>query len=338
VLFGLGWLTLWSALHLVMPGPAPARRLAPLPLLALTSACWLAVSLLNPYGIRLLLALLRASVPASRHIPEWHPLDITSELGAPYALLCLGAGACYGVSPQPRRRLHTALLVIGASLPLLAQRHIPLSAIILVMLSAPHLMPALHRMGLRRPAPPPRLAVTVSALLLSCGLAISAVRRVPCIPLRLSASPPIPVRALATLAASGVSATAVMPYPWGSHALWFLRGRLRPQSDARREAPLTRDTLRTDLNFQYGLEDWDRLLTRYRPDLVLVPPAQPSHALMSRAPGWRAVYADPVATIFARDGSPIASRLAATRPPAIPADGEGSCLSEQLPTPRGRAS
>ena len=45
--------------------------------------------------------------------------------------------------------------------------------------------------------------------------------------------------------------------------------------------------------------------------------------LMRLAPGWRLVYEDPLCSLFAREGSALATALTDALPPAIPYDGYG---------------
>jgi hypothetical protein len=48
--------------------------------------------------------------------------------------------------------------------------------------------------------------------------------------------------------------------------------------------------------------------------------------LMKTEPGWRLVYRDSFAALFAREGLPIVAVLERTPVPSLPPDGAGLCV------------
>jgi hypothetical protein len=77
-----------------------------------------------------------------------------------------------------------------------------------------------------------------------------------------------------------------------------------------------------NIQFIFGVGDWDHLLDDHPTDLALIPRHLPVYNLLQLKPGWSPVYEDGVAAVFARDGSPLAARIRATPPPELPPDGD----------------
>jgi hypothetical protein len=128
-----------------------------------------------------------------------------------------------------------------------------------------------------------------------------------------------PVRAVALLKASGVSGNLAVEFNWGEYALWHLGPALRVSMDGRRETVYSREVYREAMRFLEGVGAWDDLLKRPETDLVLVGRAVPTFNLLRLSPGWRLVYEDDLAGIFARQDSALGARIRQTPlPPENP--------------------
>jgi hypothetical protein len=60
--------------------------------------------------------------------------------------------------------------------------------------------------------------------------------------------------------------------------------------------------------------------------MALVKTGLATFNLMKLEPGWRLVYQDSLAALFAREGLPIVDVLERTAAPSLPPDGAGLCV------------
>ncbi|HVA80278.1 MAG TPA: hypothetical protein VNF29_05090, partial [Candidatus Binataceae bacterium] len=92
---------------------------------------------------------------------------------------------------------------------------------------------------------------------------------------------------------------------WGSYIFWHA-----PDSkvfiDGRFEMVYPLDVQRDYLDFLSGGAGAARVLAAYPHDFVMVETDAPPYRFMLRQAGWRLVYRDPVAALFARADSPAA--------------------------------
>jgi hypothetical protein len=128
---------------------------------------------------------------------------------------------------------------------------------------------------------------------------------------------------VAVLRDSGVSGNLAVHFDWGEYAIWHLAPALKVSVDGRRETVYDGEIYSANIQFIFGVGDWDRLLDDHPTDLALIPRHLPVYNLLLLKPGWSPVYEDSVAAVFARDGSPLAARIRATPPADLPPDGDG---------------
>jgi hypothetical protein len=128
---------------------------------------------------------------------------------------------------------------------------------------------------------------------------------------------------VSVLRESGVSGNLAVHFDWGEYAIWHLAPALKVSLDGRRETVYDEEIYSANIQFIFGVGDWDRLLDDHPTDLALIPRHLPVYNLLLLKPGWSPVYEDSVAAVFARDGSPLAARIRATPPADLPPDGDG---------------
>ena|SRR5690242_21430206 len=112
-------------------------------------------------------------------------------------------------------------------------------------------------------------------------------------------------------------------FAWGLYTIYQLGPAVKVSVDGRRETMYRQDVYLENLQFQFGEGDWDALLRNHDTELALVRTGFPASNLMRLKPGWRLVYADPTAELYARDGVARLGALGITRPPRLPHDGRG---------------
>jgi hypothetical protein len=322
VLAGVAVVALWAVVRLVRPTGDLGRFTHAALLLV---ACGLAL-LLNPYGVGLIIFLLRTATVPRPEIAEWAPLAVASLPGLVYLGLLM---VCtFGLVASRRRRVPEALLILGATAvgPLISNRHFPLFALALVVLGGEHLADA---WGRRQPRTGDLLGrsrgVAAAGILVSLILIGLALPRFGCI----RVDPyyfPFPARAVALLKESRVRGNLAVPFAWGEYVIWHLGPGVKVSVDGRRETVYPEESYRQSLDFERGTGDWDALLKAAPTELILAPFGSPTANLMSRTGGWVPVYGDSFCMLFVRAGSPSIRRIVETPVPALPDDGAGLCF------------
>ena len=323
-LAGIALLLVWGGAH-VLAAALRRRRGQPhggpaLLVVGVTVAGGVLATLVNPYGFRLWSFLLQTATVARPEITEWSQTALATWEGACYLILlalCAYAMFVRGRRPELPGLAIFLSLAFGA---LTAVRHLPLFGLAAPILAADSLA-TLSRL---RGAPGPSLRARLGPLLLLATGALLALA-VPWLrgPRIEAAAMDFPARAVGVLQGSAVSGNMAVHFDWGEYAIWHLAPRIRVSVDGRRETVYDQETHAANIQFIFGVGDWDRLLDDHPTDLALVPRHLPVYNLLLLKPGWSPAYQDPVAAIFARDGSPLAARIRATPAPDLPPDGDG---------------
>jgi hypothetical protein len=339
VLAGLAVLWVWCAVHLAaqVVQTRRARALLEPPgvwLLLAVVACSLA-TLLNPFGIHLLI-LMAVNVPAPRpEITEFQPIRILSLEGLAYLLLL---GACVAGFLCTRRKRSPALVAVFAGMalaPLLAIRHVPLFALAAVVLAGEHLADAWQRWSVGHDSPGERDSLAGQRTRLSAGCFVAAAALVflglpHLLCIRMDPQQPFPARAVALLKDSGVRGNVAVFFDWGDYVLWYLSPEVRVSVDGRRESTYSEEVYAENMSFLYGTSAWDKLIEQHPShptDLVLLRKDFPVYNLMKLKGKWELVYEDAYCAIFVPRGSAQGERIRAMAPRTdIPENGAGLCF------------
>jgi hypothetical protein len=326
VLAGAGAIGLWAAVELVgriRKAPFSIREIGAIAGVTVAS---LAAILANPYGGELVTFLLRTATVPRPEINEWAPVRLTSVPGLWQLGLSAVALAAMIASRLPRNPGTIAVLVAALLLPLVAQRHLPLAAIAVIVLAGPHAADAWSRWVdrgnmIREPSRSRRVAGLVAGVL-GVLLGLGGLLRFGRISLD-AAYFDYPAQAIGLIRASGVTGNLLLPFNWGEYAIWHLAPRVRVGMDGRRETVYSDATYAAYLDFIQGQGAWSALVDRPETDLVLVDTQSPPANLMRLRGDWVRVYEDAVAALFARQGSPLIAPLGRTRVVERPVDGTG---------------
>jgi hypothetical protein len=324
-LAGIALLLLWGAAHAVLAAKrrragAPARSPG-LAAVGLTVLGGVLATFANPFGVRLWTFLLETATVARPEITEWAQTALATWEGACYIVLLAGCAYAMVVRGRPPDPPGLAVFVVLAFGALTAIRHLPLFGLAAPILAADALGALSSRRapagpGRRRLGPAPLLLLLVAGLV---ALAVPWLRG----PRIEAGAMEFPARAVGVLRGSGVSGNLAIHFDWGEYAIWHLAPEVRVSVDGRRETVYDEETHAANIQFIFGVGDWDRLLDDHPTDLALVPRHLPVYNLLLLKPGWSSAYEDSVASIFTRDGSPLAARIRATAPPDLPPDGDG---------------
>lgn len=326
VLAGVGILLLWALAYLVvalLKGRRPAVLLsAPVRTVVLATVASLLATLLNPYGVHLVLFLLRTATVPRLEIVEWQPVNILSVEGAIYLGMVLAAMA--GLFYSKRRRSPTLLFLYGimAFLPLVSVRHLPLFALAALVIAGEHMGDIWQQLssspqkgeGAHRRE---RLEAWLAGLfaLASIVFAIASIDHFRCIRVNPSF---YPYRAVTLLERSGASGNMAVHFNWGEFALWHLGPEIQVSMDGRRETVYDHEVYLENVAFMLGTGDWDALLTEHGTQLVLVGRDTTTHNLVELKPGWPILYQDAVSAIAVEEGSPLVEPIRAIKPPSVP--------------------
>jgi len=293
---GLAWLLALTLIPLLagQPWKKEATRFV---------LCFLA-TLVNPFGWHLWISTARALLATRRGFPEWAPVvwwpDVADYLG--YKLLLLGVIGAFAflLTRRDERRLDfPSLLLIAAFLvlSLVSVRHTPLFAIVVGAL-LPDLLPheppvssilhPVHRLGY--------LCLRFALLLvpLYAGFML-----LPGDGLELGyPSVSCPVHAVDFLEHENCRGRLLVPFNYGSYALWRLRGHMRVSMDGRYDLVYRPETYQKVEDFFFARPGWPALLHSPPPNAVLVPRVDPVYAKLKTQPGWLEVYRDPTDAVF----------------------------------------
>ena len=174
-LAGLAFVLLWAGLHVVFSWQRMTRRWQTLRFGAIGPAlvATLLATLMNPYGINLLI-FLRTAFTSRAEIAEWHPLHPVAAEGIGYVVMLVLATVGLVRSRRRQRPALVGMLLAAALLPLVARRHLPLFGIAWALIAGEHIAHAWPRLLAGRTAGP-RQSAWVWALPLGIGVAAVAI-------------------------------------------------------------------------------------------------------------------------------------------------------------------
>ena len=327
-LAGLGIVAIWTAVHVVGSLKKADRKTAfasrsPL-ILALLAALCAAATLVNPYGVHLLSLLLRTATVARPEIGEWQPISIASPEGVVYLVALAVSIMALLRSARPRRPALLAVLLVTAILPMLALRHLPLFALSFAVIVGDHLADVWNRWspssGPSARRLPAAVALIGAALFLGAALPYFSCIRIDPSFVRF------PARATAVMRQAGVQGNLATFFDWGEYLIWHLGPGVRVSIDGRRETVYSPETYHKNLQFLYGVGEWDAILNDPRTDMALVSRDQPTYNLIRLKPGWVQVYEDSLSAIFSRLDSPQGEAIRRAASSDLPPDGDGLCF------------
>jgi hypothetical protein len=321
---------LWANLHAgfaMLPATlalaALCGRSGTRPRYALLAAASGAATLLNPYGWRLhehIFGYLNSSWILD-HVREFQSPSIRAEGAVVFALLLLGAVAVAGRAG----RLEAALVLVWGFAALRSARHVPFFA----MVGAPVAASACAAWWRRHsesahPQSPGRILWDLSQDLgrrwrfsAWCPAAAAALLFVTAgagAGFPESRFPVVAVERNARFLAPPAEMPRVLTSDqWADYLIFRLYPRQRVFVDGRS------DFYGASLGQEYGTlmaaeSGWRELLGRYGFSLALLPNDWALSTVLDREPGWRLVYRDPVAVLYARCGADPPVRAGRPRP------------------------
>ncbi len=293
---GLFWLLIVAVLELIGRGDWSKWLLR----FALSAAA----TLVNPFGVELWVSTARALVTSRHGFAEWAPVSWIAEPGIypGYKLLLIFVVVALAVQLYRKgwRRLdQPALIFIGVFmlLALDSARHTSLFAVV-----AGVFLPGLFPMKWPRffdRGPVRRLGMVAvnSALIIipffSALIVMGDAR------LALEFPPnSCPVASVEFLQSKKIHGNLLVPFNYGSYALWELRGKMRVSMDGRYDLVYRPETYQRNEDFFDAKKGWYDTLTHPKPDAVLVPRSRAVYYKLRSDPGWKEAWHDPYDTVF----------------------------------------
>jgi hypothetical protein len=110
----------------------------------------------------------------------------------------------------------------------------------------------------------------------------------------------VPVRAVDYLQRHHLPSHVLVEYTWGGYLLWRLFPAYRPFMDSRADTLYTASVLNGYLDMFNAAASWSSDLQEYKVQTVLLPPRAPLLRVLQGDKHWRKVYADSDAMIYTR--------------------------------------
>jgi hypothetical protein len=265
--------------------------------------CLLA-TLINPFGIELWIITTRALVTTRRGFNEWAPVswwpDIIAYPGYKLLLFVLiPALVIYIYRRGWSRADRPIVLLIGffMLLSFTSARHTSLLAMVVGAL-LPGLFP--HEPQTEQIENPIRRLgyMAFRAALLIIPL-FSALLVYPGEGFQLRLDPvSCPVQAVDYLKDKNIRGNLLVPFNYGSYALWHLRGEMRVSMDGRYDLVYTPQTYQRVDDFFFARGDWPSLLTTPKPDAILVPISDPIYPKLLTEAGWNEAWHNDTDAVF----------------------------------------
>jgi hypothetical protein len=254
-------------------------------------------TLVNPFGVQLWISTGRALFITRRGFDEWAPVSWRPDDYPGYKLLVLAMLVLLGLLWLRRewKRVNrpTLFLLLGAlALSLISARHTPIFALV-----AGALLPELAPPEPRFEDHPSRLGwfAVVTALTIIPLFAALSLLPGDGLTLRYPATS-CPVKAVDFLLHTDTRGNLLVPFNYGSYALWRLP--MRVSMDGRYDLVYRPETYQRVEDFFLARGDWEGML--HVPSAVLTPLADPVCAKLQTLPGWSEAYHDKTDAVFLR--------------------------------------
>ena len=305
--------------------------------LALMVVAGVLATLVTPWGIGLWYlvghALFASNIRAI--IVDWMPLIPalarqwhSGHLGVIFYACVIGliAGFVITFALTPRAGRDLPLVAIAAMMSwaaFSAARNMPLAAIACAVPLARHteLLAGRWRKDPAAQAglPDERGSRAWSSTLLPAGLALALALLLGLFSPRLAEDHAYPAGAVAFLQEHRQSGNVLGDFGWGQYLIWHLAPGSKVFIDGRYDTVYPTKLINDYLRFYFDWPGAAAVLSAYPHDFVLIPPHAPANALMSRTPGWKLVYGDRDARLFARADKSLPAIAAAPASGAAPA-------------------
>ena len=290
---GLGILAVWAFVYLITHRNRSVW-LQMIPPLLLSGMA----TLINPYGVDLLVFIFGNLDDPRLEITEWRPLQVHSLMGAMYLfwLVLVILGLIF--SRKPRKLALMIPLAITAYLPFVSLRFGLFFILTALVFAGEHIgdawnrvMPA-FKVSSKRKALLPFVAIIVGLTI--CAWKISNFSGIP-----IKDPSAYPIASVTLLDQSGVSGNLAIHFDWGDYAIWHLTPGIKVSLDTRREMAYSDQVYKIKIRYMLGIGEWASLLEDYSTDMALVKSSSPTDNLMRGRSDWSLIYRDEISVLYA---------------------------------------
>jgi hypothetical protein len=288
------------------------NRKNPVKYLGILAAC-VPVTLINPYGFKFWQYMAEALTMPRPYITEWEPINIfyppTDWLGFKVLLLISIIGIGYSLIFKIKKIDWTTLLLILTTLALtLRQERQAIffiiaasvfsydyfySAIspIIAKISA-KLTPRLSEKTLEL-ADFTRQSIVYALIIVVCGYFSITSSHI------INVKPEYyPVQAVEFIRINNVKGNLLVPFNWGSYALWKLYPQCLVPIDGRYEEVYTNDVYMDITRFAFSLNGWGGVLKKYHNDIILINKDSKTFYALKKLNNWKMIYNDKYSAVF----------------------------------------
>jgi hypothetical protein len=266
--------------------------------------------LANPYGSEYYGYLFRSATMLRPHVSEWAPLWRTSSPADVVMFVVSLAIMAYAVAWRGARNARgLAILAVTALAGMLRSRlgqfyAVAWMAYVPAWVETTPLGASMRAFFLRRGGLLVATWIPATVILLTLLIPLRPwMFQVPGAPLPdLGVHSYYPVGAVKYLSDVGFRGNVMVPFDWGAYVSWKLHPAVKVSMDGRYEAAYPNAVAEESYKFFMGEPGWQRILTAYPTDVLLMPIQLPLARLMPEATGWRRVYADPAFVLYIRPG------------------------------------
>ena len=256
--------------------------------------------------------------PMTRYtIADWIPL-VPALINAPagsvdqkyfaFVLLFFAAAVVsVALTPKGGDLALVAVASVMLAMAFMAVRNIPLAVIAIAPVFANHLGRLVRkREGSATPASSaremPRAGWAVFEILIAVAAIVFA-RTYGVLSPGIDASDS-PVRAVDFMKVHGLKGNVLADYAWGQYLIWHSAPESKVFIDSRYDLAYPAAVVADYMELDRGEAGGAHTLASYPHDFVLVRNGKPSAQLMNTAAGWRLIYHDEIAALYARIDSP----------------------------------
>lgn len=283
---------------------------------AVSAVLFGALSLVNPYRWRLWSFVAASAAEWRPYLSEWAPFNPVRYFWQHsdfVALATLSIGSLF-YSTRAKRLPALLVLILTLLAAFVIRRNIPLFAITAALLAGEHVDAALRRLAVHTQIRVPIFLRTVALTLfiLTCAFYTVRVDKKKFWEIEIPRDR-FPTDTVFFMRQMELKGNALVFFDWAEYCIWKLYPDFRQFLDGRFDSAYSRQVIRDYFNFLYCGADWDRALTEYPTDIVLVHAANPVAKRMEKRSGWVAVYTNAISCLFLRED---AHREAIARVPA----------------------
>jgi hypothetical protein len=124
----------------------------------------------------------------------------------------------------------------------------------------------------------------------------------------LAAAPgPFPAGAVEFMRRNSLKGNLLCYFDWGEYLIWHTAPESKVFIDGRYDTVYPERVIRDYVRFNFALPGAERVLVDYPHDFAIIPPTAKAYGLLRRQTGWRLIYQDKSAALFARSG--VADKL-----------------------------